>query len=121
MDIIIIILILVITYSSVIYIDNKTTEKNTIKKIESSNITENNSKSVIGSTFTDYRVNKDSKHININYNTNEEWLSHFNRLKNSSIFDIDAKIDENSKILVLQTCMFGKYRKKLLVISAVQL
>lgn len=48
-----------------------------------------------------YRVNKDNKHININYNTNEEWLSHFNRLKNSSIFDIDAKIDQNSKILVL--------------------
>ena len=43
LDIIIIILILVITYSSVIYIDNKTTEKNTIKEIESSNITENNS------------------------------------------------------------------------------
>lgn len=231
LDIIIIILILVITYSSVIYIDNKTTEKNTIKEIESTNITENNSKSVsdeinelkdkfsneditailkiddilytpiaqgsdnqyylkhslyknksvIGSTFMDYRVNRDSKqiniyghnhsrlnppfkilasyvnenfykehkfiklkidnetyvyqifsvallekvstseHMNISYNTNEEWLSHFNRLKNSSIFDIDAKIDENSKILVLQTCMFGKYRKKLLVISAVQL
>lgn len=69
----------------------------------------------------DYRVNKDSKHININYNTNDEWLSHFNRLKNSSIFDIDDKIDQNSKILVLQTCMFGKYRKKLLVISVVQL
>lgn len=62
-----------------------------------------------------------SEHMNINYNNNEELLSHFNRLKNSSIFDIDAKIDENSKILVLQTCMFGKYRKKLLVISAVQL
>ena len=120
-DIIIKILILVITYSFVIYIDNKTTEKNTIKKIESSNISENNSKSVISSTFMDYRVNKDSKHININYNTNDEWLSHFNRLKNSSIFDIDDKIDQNSKILVLQTCMFGKYRKKLLVISAVQL
>lgn len=62
-----------------------------------------------------------SEHMNINYNNNEEWLSHFNRLKNSSIFDIDAKIDENSKIFVLQTCMFGKYRKKLLVISTVQL
>ena len=135
-------------------------------------------KSVLGSVFMDYRVNKDSKqiniyghnstkykppfnalegylkkeyfnehksislkidneikkyeifsivlankksteeHMNINYKTDSEWLKHFNRLKNRSIYKSNIELNENDKVLVLQTCLFGKYKGKLMVVVA---
>lgn len=135
-------------------------------------------KSVLGSVFMDYRVNKDSKqiniyghnstkykppfntlegylkkdyfnehknislkidneikkyeifsivladkksteeHMNINYKTDSEWLKHFNRLKNRSIYKTNIELNENDKVLVLQTCLFGKYKGKLMVVVA---
>lgn len=135
-------------------------------------------KSVLGSVFMDYRVNKDSKqiniyghnstkykppfntlegylkkdyfnehknislkidneikkyeifsivladkksteeHMNINYKTDLEWLKHFNRLKNRSIYKSNIELNENDKVLVLQTCLFGKNKGKLMVVVA---
>lgn len=135
-------------------------------------------KSVLGSVFMDYRVNKDSKqiniyghnstkykppfntlegylkkdyfnehknislkidneikkyeifsivladkksteeHMNINYKTDSEWLKHFNRLKNRSIYKTNIELNENDKVLVLQTCLFGKNKGKLMVVVA---
>ena len=135
-------------------------------------------KSVLGSVFMDYRVNKDSKqiniyghnstkykppfnalegylkkeyfnehksislkidnevkkyeifsivladkksteeHMNINYKTDSEWLKHFNRLKNRTIYKSNIELNENDKVLVLQTCLFGKYKGKLMVVVA---
>lgn len=135
-------------------------------------------KSVLGSVFMDYRVNKDSKqiniyghnstkykppfntlegylkkdyfnehknislkidneikkyeifsivladkksteeHMNINYKSDSEWLKHFNRLKNRSIYKTNIELNENDKVLVLQTCLFGKYKGKLMVVVA---
>lgn len=135
-------------------------------------------KSVLGSVFMDYRVNKDSKqiniyghnstkykppfntlegylkkdyfnehknislkidnkikkyeifsivladkksteeHMNINYKTDSEWLKHFNRLKNRSIYKSNIELNENDKVLVLQTCLFGKNKGKLMVVVA---
>ncbi len=135
-------------------------------------------KSVLGSVFMDYRVNKDSKqiniyghnstkykppfntlegylkkdyfnehknislkidneikkyeifsivladkksteeHMNINYKSDSEWLKHFNRLKNRSIYKTNIELNENDKVLVLQTCLFGKNKGKLMVVVA---
>lgn len=135
-------------------------------------------KSVLGSVFMDYRVNKDSKqiniyghnstkykppfntlegylkkdyfnehrnislkidneikkyeifsivlankksteeHMNLNYKKDSDWLSHFNRLKKRSIYKTNIELNENDKILVLQTCLFGKYKGKLMVVVA---
>lgn len=135
-----------------------------------------NKKSKIGSTFIDYRVNLDSKQINIyghnstkydtpfkllesyldedfvkenkyielkignekriyevfsviiakesskeehmklSYNDSNEWLDHFNRLKDKSIYDLDVTLEDKDNILVLQTCLFGRYSGKLLVV-----
>lgn len=135
-------------------------------------------KSVLGSVFMDYRVNKDSKqiniyghnstkykppfnalegylkkdyfnehrnislkidneikkyeifsivlankksteeHMNLNYKKDSDWLSHFNRLKKRSIYKTNIELNENDKVLVLQTCLFGKYKGKLMVVVA---
>ena len=135
-------------------------------------------KSVLGSVFMDYRVNKDSKqiniyghnstkykppfnalegylkkeyfnehksislkidnevkkyeifsivladkksteeHMNINYKSDSEWVKHFNRLKKRSIYKTNIELNENDKVLVLQTCLFGKYKGKLMVVVA---
>ena len=135
-------------------------------------------KSVLGSVFMDYRVNKDSKqiniyghnstkykppfnalegylkkeyfnehrnislkinneikkyeifsivladkksteeHMNINYKSDSEWVKHFNRLKKRSIYKTNIELNENDKVLVLQTCLFGKYKGKLMIVVA---
>ena len=135
-------------------------------------------KSVLGSVFMDYRVNKDSKqiniyghnstkykppfntlegylkkdyfnehrnislkidnevkkyeifsivladkksteeHMNLNYKKDSDWLKHFNRLKKRSIYKTNIELNENDKVLVLQTCLFGKYKGKLMVVVA---
>ena len=135
-------------------------------------------KSVLGSVFMDYRVNKDSKqiniyghnstkykppfntlegylkkdyfnehrnislkidnevkkyeifsivladkksteeHMNLNYKKDSDWVKHFNRLKNRSIYKTNIELNENDKVLVLQTCLFGKYKGKLMVVVA---
>ncbi len=135
-------------------------------------------KSVLGSVFMDYRVNKDSKqiniyghnstkykppfnalegylkkdyfnehrnislkidneikkyeifsivladkksteeHMNLNYKKDSEWVKHFNRLKNRSIYKTNIELNENDKVLVLQTCLFDKYKGKLMVVVA---
>ena len=135
-------------------------------------------KSVLGSVFMDYRVNKDSKqiniyghnstkykppfnalegylkkdyfnehksislkidnevkkyeifsivladkksteeHMNLNYKKDSDWLKHFNRLKKRSIYKTNIELNENDKVLVLQTCLFGKYKGKLMIVVA---
>lgn len=56
------------------------------------------------------------EHMNIKYKTNNEWLNHFNRLKNRSIYDSDITLNENDSIIVLQTCLFGSNKGKLMVV-----
>lgn len=58
------------------------------------------------------------EHMNLNYKKDSEWLSHFNRLKKRSIYKTDVELNENDKVLVLQTCLFGKYKGKLMVVVA---
>ena len=60
-------------------------------------------------------VEKSSKeeHMQFNYKTDDEWLNHFNRLKDNINVDVSGK----DSILILQTCLFGRYSNKLLTIS----
>ncbi len=56
------------------------------------------------------------EHMNIKYTKNSDWLKHFNRLKKRSIYKTDTKLTEDDKIIVLQTCLFGKYKGKLMLV-----
>ncbi len=58
------------------------------------------------------------EHMNLNYKKDSDWLSHFNRLKKRSIYKTNIELNENDKVLVLQTCLFGKYKGKLIVVVA---
>lgn len=58
------------------------------------------------------------EHMNIKYKTEDEYYKHFKRLKNRSLYDTVVNIEKNDNILVLQTCIYGKYKGKLLVIVA---
>lgn len=58
------------------------------------------------------------EHMNIKYKTDKEYYNHFKRLKNRSLYDTGVNIEESDNVLVLQTCIYGKYKGKLLVIVA---
>ena len=58
------------------------------------------------------------EHMNIKYKTDKEYYNHFKRLKNRSLYDTRFNIEESDNVLVLQTCIYGKYKGKLLVIVA---
>lgn len=58
------------------------------------------------------------EHMNIKYKTDKEYYNHFKRLKNRSLYDTEVNIEESDNVLVLQTCIYGKYKGKLLVIVA---
>ena len=63
-------------------------------------------------------VEKSSKeeHMQFNYQTNNEWLNHFNRLKNKSLYENNLVPNETDNIIVLQTCIFGINNGKLLIV-----
>ena len=65
-------------------------------------------------------ANKDSseEHMQFDYSNNKEWLEHFKRLKNSSLYETNVELLESDNILILQTCIYGEYKGKLLVIAA---
>lgn len=56
------------------------------------------------------------EHMKLKYKKNSDWLKHFNRLKNRSIYKSNVTLNEEDKIIVLQTCIYGKYAGKLLVV-----
>lgn len=58
------------------------------------------------------------EHMNIKYKTDKEYYNHFKRLKNRSLYNTGVNIEESDNVLVLQTCIYGKYKGKLLVIVA---
>lgn len=58
------------------------------------------------------------EHMNIKYKTDKEYYNHFKRLKNRSLYDTGVNIEESDNVLILQTCIYGKYKGKLLVIVA---
>lgn len=63
-------------------------------------------------------ANKDSseEHMQFSYKKNSDWLKHFQRLQKKSKYKINVTVNKDDKIMVLQTCIFGRYHDKLLVI-----
>ncbi len=56
------------------------------------------------------------EHMQFNYSNDNDWLKHFERLKKKSKYKINVNVRKTDNIIVLQTCIFGKYHNKLLVI-----
>lgn len=56
------------------------------------------------------------EHMKLKYKKDSDWLKHFNRLKNRSIYKTDVELNQDDKIIVLQTCLFGKHQGKLMVV-----
>lgn len=63
-------------------------------------------------------ADKDSseEHMQFSYKKDSDWLKHFQRLQKKSKYKINVTVNKNDKIMVLQTCIFGRYHDKLLVI-----
>ena len=63
-------------------------------------------------------TDKDSseEHMQFSYKKDSDWLKHFQRLQKKSKYKINVTVNKNDKIMVLQTCIFGIYHNKLLVI-----
>ena len=56
------------------------------------------------------------EHMKLKYTKDSDWLKHFNRLKNRSIYKTNVELNKEDKIIVLQTCLFGKHHGKLMVV-----
>ena len=72
--------------------------------------------------FSVYVEPTDYSYMNINFNSDEEYLEHLNKLKNKSMYNTGIDISKDDEILIFQTCSTHKdyqnYSKKyLLVIS----
>ena len=63
-------------------------------------------------------ADKDSseEHMQFSYKKDSDWLKHFQRLQKKSKYKINVTVNKDDKIMVLQTCIFGIYHDKLLVI-----
>lgn len=72
--------------------------------------------------FSVYVETDDFTYMNMNFNNEESWYSHLVNLKNKSIYDTDAMIDRDDKILIMQTCSnnseYKGFAKKYLLVIA---
>ena len=70
--------------------------------------------------FSIYVETNDFSYMDIKYNK-KDYLKHLKDLQNKSIYKINTNIDENTNILILQTCSthknYKKYKKKYLLLS----
>ena len=69
--------------------------------------------------FSVFIETKDFSYMNIKFENNE-YIKHLNYLKNKSFYNIDVNLDDDTNILVLQTCSthkdYLKYKKKYLIL-----
>ena len=71
--------------------------------------------------FSVYPAEKKSKeeHMQFDYQNEIDWLMHFERMHQRSLYKTDIVFSENDNVLVLQTCiLYGKYQNKVLVVVA---
>ena len=72
--------------------------------------------------FSLFVETSDWTYTKVNFESDEEWLNHINMLKDRSWYDTGVEVNENDRILILQTCShhkdYTKYKNKyFLVIS----
>lgn len=58
----------------------------------------------------------DEEHMQFSYKKDNDWLKHYQRLQKRSKYKINVNVNKDDNIMVLQTCIFGRYHGKLLVI-----
>lgn len=70
--------------------------------------------------FSVYVETSDFDYMNINFNNDEEYLTHITKLKNKSMYDTKVELTSADEILILQTCSTHKdyynYPKKYLLV-----
>lgn len=66
--------------------------------------------------FSVYKTNKNYKHVNLNF-TSEEYSEHVKWLKNNSLYDTYVPIDDDSQIIVLQTCDISNEGEYIIVVG----
>lgn len=66
--------------------------------------------------FSVYKTNKNYKHVNLNF-TSYEYSEHVKWLKNNSLYDTHVSIDDDSKIIVLQTCDISNEGEYIIVVG----
>ena len=57
--------------------------------------------------FSSYIETDDFDYVNLKSFNGLTYEEHLNKLKNKSYIKSDIKLDENSKVLILQTCSFN--------------
>lgn len=70
--------------------------------------------------FSVYISSKSSKeeHMHFDYASSNEWLNHYKRIQERSLYNANNSVDENDNIIILQTCVYNEYKGKLLIIAA---
>lgn len=65
-------------------------------------------------------LTKSSKeiHLQMDYDTDDEWIKHFNDLKDVSLFETEINLKASDQILVLQTCVMDNSKDELIVVVA---
>lgn len=66
--------------------------------------------------FSVYKTNKNYKHVNLNF-TSEEYSEHVKWLKNNSLYDTHVPIDDDSQLIVLQTCDISNEGEYIIVVG----
>lgn len=70
--------------------------------------------------FSVYVETIDFSYMNLDFDNDDEYLTHINKLKNRSIYDEEIELTSNDEILILQTCSslkkYRNYEKKYLLI-----
>ena len=70
--------------------------------------------------FSVYVEPTDYSYMNINFNNDDEYFDHLEKLKSKSMYDTGINISKDDEILILQTCSTNKdyrnYQKKYLLI-----
>ena len=70
--------------------------------------------------FSVHVETSDFSYMNINFDSDDDYLSHLEKLKSRSIYDTGVEISSDDEILILQTCSthraYQKYSKKYLLI-----
>ncbi len=66
--------------------------------------------------FSVYKTNKNYKHVNLNF-TSEEYSEHVKWLKNNSLYDTHVSVDDDSQIIVLQTCDISNEGEYIIVVG----
>lgn len=85
---------------------NNYNDENFFKENKYIYLTDSNSKRKY-EVFSSYIETEDFDYVNLKSFNGLTYEEHINKLKNKSYVKSDIKLDENSKILVLQTCSFN--------------